>query len=105
VLDLSNITGRLDNIEVLDLTNAESSTLQLALSDVLELGAGPIPGLPGVSGPVVLVNGDVADQVELNADLAGMSPIEATYAGANYSGYQAQGVTLLVHDELLLQVV
>ncbi|VWD54796.1 hemolysin-type calcium-binding region [Burkholderia lata] len=105
MLDLRLLNGKLESIEVIDITGTGDNTLKLSLGDVLELGEKDLFVNDGKT--QMMVKGDVGDAVQLSDLLLDGSDVgdwaqqagTVTVEGVTYNVYQHSGLDV----ELLVQ--
>ncbi len=112
ILDLSAITGKLESIEIIDITGTGNNTLNLSLGDVLEQGATSL--FTADETVQMMIKGNVGDVVNLD-DLMpdGTDPGDwavagtTTVAGVTYNVYQHSTLDaqLLVQDGVTTNLV
>jgi len=112
VLDLTAITGRLESIEIIDITGSGNNTLKLSLGDVLEQGETSL--FTNDETVQMMVKGDAGDVVNLDDLLPdGTDPGDwatagtATVAGVTYNVFQHSTLDaqLLVQDGVTTNLV
>jgi hypothetical protein len=109
VLDFSRLNGKIDSVEILDITGTGNNTLKLSLGDVLDLG---VSNLFHTDGKVqVMVRGDLGDTVDLDdvlangmdlgdwankgsVDIGGVSYVSYQYSTLDAELLVQQGVTV-----------
>lgn len=113
VLDLTLIPGKIDSVEVFDITGVGNSTLILGLSDVLNNGSVNQFYEGDKSRVQVLVKGDTGDTVKLSDLLANGSDVgdwsrksSVSIDGVAYDSYQHStlGAELLVQQGVTVEV-
>jgi len=103
VLNLTNIAGKLESIEIIDITGTGNNTLALSLDDVLEQGQTSL--FTADDTVQMMVKGNTGDVVNLDDQLAGTDPGDWAASGTVDVG----GVTYNVYShstvdaELLVQ--
>ncbi|MFJ7313544.1 Ig-like domain-containing protein [Pseudomonas sp. NPDC098747] len=111
-LDLGAIAGKLESIEIIDLTGTGNNTLNLSLGDVLELGEGSL--FTTDETVQMVVKGNAGDVVNLDdllgdgtdpGDWAGMGQV--TVEGVTYNVFQHSNLDaqLLVQDGVTTNLV
>ena len=112
VLDLSAIAGKLESIEIIDLTGTGDNTLNLSLGDVLEQGESSL--FTADETVQMMIKGNAGDVVNLDDLLPdGTDPGDwassgtATVAGVVYNVYQHSSLDaqLLVQDGVTTNLV
>ena len=111
-LDLGGITGKLESIEIIDLTGTGNNTLNLSLGDVLELGESSLFStdetvqmlIKGNAGDVVNLDDLLADGTD-PGDWAGQGTV--TVEGIVYNVFQHSSLDaqLLVQDGVTTNLV
>ncbi|MNQ10126.1 hypothetical protein D3C85_229530 [compost metagenome] len=112
VLDLATIAGKLESIEIIDITGTGDNTLNLSLSDVLELGESSLftedetvqMMVKGNAGDVVNLDDLLADGTD-PGDWAGQGQV--TVEGVTYNVFQHSSLDaqLLVQDGVTTNLV
>ncbi|MFJ5285123.1 Ig-like domain-containing protein [Pseudomonas sp. NPDC088429] len=112
ILDLSTIAGKLQSIEIIDLTGTGNNTLNLSLGDVLELGESSLFStdetvqmlIKGNAGDVVNLDDLLADGTD-PGDWAGQGTV--TVEGIVYNVFQHSSLDaqLLVQDGVTTNLV
>ena len=112
VLDLSTLTGKLESIEIIDITGTGNNTLNLSLGDVLEQGEGSLFTedetvqmiVKGNAGDVVNLDDLLADGTD-PGDWAGQGQV--TVEGVTYNVFQHSTLDaqLLVQDGVTTNLV
>ncbi|WP_164486745.1 Ig-like domain-containing protein [Pseudomonas chlororaphis] len=112
VLDLATIAGKLESIEIIDISGAGNNTLNLSLGDVLELGEGSL--FTEDETVQMIVKGNAGDTVNLDDLMAdGTDPGDwvgqgqVTVEGEVYNVFQhsALDAQLLVQDGVTTNLV
>ncbi|RMU59074.1 hypothetical protein ALP29_200134 [Pseudomonas syringae pv. avii] len=112
ILDLSTITGKLESIEIIDITGTGNNTLNLSLGDVLEQGETSLFTADDVM--QMLIKGNAGDVVNLDDLLPdGTDPGDwatagtATVAGVTYNVFQHSTLDaqLLIQDGVTTNLV
>ncbi|WP_445177494.1 Ig-like domain-containing protein [Pseudomonas sp. McL0111] len=102
VLDLTNIAGKLESVEIIDITGTGNNTLTLSLEDVLEQGQTSL--FTNDDTVQMMIKGNTGDTVNLNDQLSG---IDAPGDWAASGAVEVSGVTYNVfkHDSLDAQLL
>ena len=112
VLDLAAIAGKIESIEIIDITGTGNNTLNLSLGDVLEQGETSLFTADNTT--QMMIKGDAGDVVNLDDLLPdGTDPGDwasagiATVAGVTYNVFQHSTLDaqLLVQDGVTTNLV